>query len=53
MSLAHGGGALPIFSQSTYNFLSGKDISKIKPNIDEISDHSVRMVLDQVLMQLL
>lgn len=50
MSLAHGGGALPLFNESTYNSLSGGDIPDIKPHIEEISDSTTRMILEQVLI---
>lgn len=48
MSVAHGGGILPIFSESTYNYLCGKEITNMTPSIDEIADHSLKIILDQV-----
>jgi len=35
----------PIFSESTYKFLSGEDIADIKSNTEEISDPSIKMIM--------
>ena len=46
--MAQGGSGLHIFNRSTFNYMCGKDVATVTPEISEISDKDVKDVLQQV-----
>ena len=48
MSLVQGGSGLPFFAPSLYDYISGKDVCKIQPIIEEIPDASLRTIVTEV-----
>ena len=51
MSIIQGGSGYPFFAPSLYQYICGKDVCSISPELIEVPDLELRTVLEKVIAQ--